>query len=116
MIPNPRNETTMHYILKCLGFIILRGLNCKFVSTECLLRQTHDEQGINVNYNGRKVIRVGMLLEPECPCCRAKLWHCEECWNKYHNGLRDNDWIPPKFHGQRLGENIYSFGNKEFVT
>lgn len=58
MIPNPRNETTMHYILKCLGFIILRGLNCKFVSTECLLRQTHDEQGINVNYNGRKVVDV----------------------------------------------------------
>lgn len=45
---------------------------------------------------------MAFVLQQECPCCRAMLWHCEDCWNKYHNGLRDKDWIPPKYTGQPL--------------
>ena len=37
------------------------------------------------------------LFEQECRCCQKSArtrdrWHCKDCWNKYHNGLRDNDW------------------------
>ena len=21
------------------------------------------------------------------------MWHCEYCWDKYHNGERDKDWL-----------------------
>jgi len=63
MIPNPRNETTMHYALKCLGFIILRGLNCIYVTTEEKLisfanfYRTDDMKDIN-KFNGRSVVDV----------------------------------------------------------
>ena len=58
MIPNPKNETTMHYILKCLGIVILRGLNCKFVAPEQILRQRHTDRPkiIELRYNGHKVV------------------------------------------------------------
>jgi len=56
------------------------------------------------------------VVQRNCPCCQkaAKLFqhlvekygidnipkeeliraqfHCEDCWNKYHNGLRNGDW------------------------
>ena len=40
-----------------------------------------------------------MMLTDDCPCCRkwlktGDLWHCRDCWNRYHNGLRDKDWLP----------------------
>ncbi len=58
MIPTPKNETSMHYILKCLGVVILRGLNCKFVAPEQTLRQRHIERPeiIDLRYNGHKVV------------------------------------------------------------
>jgi len=39
-----------------------------------------------------------MLLYMDCPCCRkfaktGDFWHCEYCWNKNHNGLRDKDFL-----------------------
>lgn len=39
-----------------------------------------------------------MMMTDDCPCCRkwvatGELWHCQDCWNRYHNGLRDNDWL-----------------------
>lgn len=39
-----------------------------------------------------------MLCQTDCKCCQKALrtgsfWHCEFCWNKWHNGLRDRDWI-----------------------
>jgi hypothetical protein len=42
------------------------------------------------------------ILQRDCPCCRDRVWHCLDCWNKYHFGLRDKDWIPPKFKDQPL--------------
>lgn len=46
---------------------------------------------------------MGFMIQPEvCPCCRDALWHCEKCWNIYHHGLRDKDYIPPKYYGQPL--------------
>lgn len=32
------------------------------------------------------------------------MWHCEWCWNKYHHGERDKDYIPPKYPDQPLFE------------
>ena len=37
------------------------------------------------------------LMTSECRCCQKTartwdLWHCEDCWDRHHNGLRDNDW------------------------
>ena len=40
------------------------------------------------------------IIKQECPCCSkfgrtkdyADMWHCEDCWNKYHNGLKDKDF------------------------
>ena len=33
-----------------------------------------------------------------CRCCttaiqRKTIWHCENCWNKFHNGEKDKDWL-----------------------
>ena len=44
-----------------------------------------------------------MIVQPDkCPCCRAMLHHCEHCWNAYHNGLRDKDYIRPVYYGESL--------------
>lgn len=42
-----------------------------------------------------------IMITNDCPCCRNAInskeayetHHCEDCWNKYHNGLRDKDWL-----------------------
>jgi hypothetical protein len=31
-------------------------------------------------------------------------WHCEDCWNKHHNGLRDNDWLDLESFKERHGK------------
>jgi ribosomal protein L37AE/L43A len=44
---------------------------------------------------------MAFVLNPDCPCCAEGMrrgmgmmvWHCEDCWNKWHNGLRDKDFI-----------------------
>lgn len=33
-----------------------------------------------------------------CPCCQKMVktgdpWHCQDCWDRYHNGERDMDWL-----------------------
>ena len=38
------------------------------------------------------------LMQQECNCCSkgvktGDMHHCKDCWNKHHNGERDNDWI-----------------------
>lgn len=43
-----------------------------------------------------------MVQPDKCPCCKNLLHHCEDCWNKYHNGLRDNDYIPPAYYGESM--------------
>ena len=55
------------------------------------------------------------LIVAECPCCRDRAWHCESCWNKFHNGARDKDWVPPAYKGQPLfkRELIDSFNKME---
>ena len=50
------------------------------------------------------------LVRNECPCCTKisrtqdfrDLWHCEYCWNKYHNGIRDKDWQDEKTWQQNI--------------
>lgn len=34
------------------------------------------------------------LIQQDCRCCQAGHYqnHCEDCWNKFHNGLRDHDF------------------------
>lgn len=89
MIPAPKNETTMHYILKCLGFIILRGLGCKFVMTEYLLTQTYGECGINVDYNGRKVVDVLGLYpsrENDKPIIRLRSIEAKATYEDFKSG------------------------------
>ena len=44
-----------------------------------------------------------VLKKDECPCCEAQVHHCKACWNKYHNGERDNDYIEPDYYGMPLG-------------
>lgn len=44
---------------------------------------------------------MGFLAQDECRCCQkfaktGDAWHCEECWNAHHNGLRDHDWLDKK--------------------
>jgi len=45
-----------------------------------------------------------MMLRSDCPCCQRFIrgfifirgsdgWHCELCWNDYHNGIRDHDFL-----------------------
>ena len=41
-------------------------------------------------------------LPDECPCCKLRVHHCKSCWDKHHNGVRDNDYIPPKYHGEQM--------------
>lgn len=42
-----------------------------------------------------------MMVHGNCKCCdkfarTGDFWHCEECWNNFHNGKRDNDWLDEK--------------------
>lgn len=47
------------------------------------------------------------IVNQDCKCCqnfihdmtickqenwKQLLYHCEDCWNEHHNGLRDKDW------------------------
>lgn len=34
------------------------------------------------------------LIQRDCRCCQAGHLqnHCEDCWDKHHNGLRDHDF------------------------
>ena len=35
------------------------------------------------------------MVNRDCKCCQdRKIWHCEWCWNEYHNGRRDKDYLP----------------------
>ena len=34
------------------------------------------------------------------------MWHCEYCWNKFHNGLRDNDWEDEETFRKKRGEEM----------
>ena len=54
-----------------------------------------------------------MMVQPlRCPCCKAMLYHCESCWNEYHNGLRDRDFIPPAYYGEPLFDLDTNSGNE----
>lgn len=47
------------------------------------------------------------LFQPHhCNCCKAWVWHCEDCWNKHHNGLKHKDFIPSKYPNQPIFEGI----------
>ena len=41
-------------------------------------------------------------LTMDCPCCRDFLHHCKKCWNKFHNGEKDEDYVPPKYYGESM--------------
>jgi len=39
-------------------------------------------------------------IKPNCPCCNTNSWygygdgwHCEFCWNMWHHGERDKDFL-----------------------
>ena len=49
-----------------------------------------------------------------CPCCRDHLWHCESCWNKFHNGIIHKDYEPPKYFGQPMNEKIDKIMAEEY--
>ena len=49
-----------------------------------------------------------------CPCCREMLWHCWTCWRDYHNGLKDDDYISPKYFGQPMSEMVDKKLKEEF--
>lgn len=37
-----------------------------------------------------------MMINQNCNCCinpAFDFFHCKFCWNKWHNGERDNDWL-----------------------
>ena len=41
---------------------------------------------------------MGFMADLQCPCCATMLkrkskHHCKSCWDKFHNGLKDNDWL-----------------------
>jgi hypothetical protein len=41
---------------------------------------------------------MAFMLNRECHCCMSggefkDGWHCEWCWDQYHNGKRDNDFM-----------------------
>ena len=42
------------------------------------------------------------MIQQECPCCRDHLHHCKKCWDRFHNGKRHNDYIPPEYFGQSM--------------
>ena len=53
------------------------------------------------------------VIQQECKCCQyfvnsGDLFHCEDCWNKFHNGERDKDWLNEeefkKKHGTLLAQ------------
>ena len=41
-------------------------------------------------------------IQTDCFCCKDMLWHCEFCWDKYHNGKTHKDYIPPEHYGQSM--------------
>ncbi len=41
-------------------------------------------------------------MNMQCPCCRDRLHHCEACWDKFHNGEKHKDFIPPAYYGESM--------------
>jgi len=37
---------------------------------------------------------MAFMINMKCPCCNSLEWHCEDCWDKYHNGQKDKDYKP----------------------
>jgi len=36
------------------------------------------------------------IINQMCYCCmhpRDDFWHCEHCWDSFHNGIKDKDWL-----------------------
>jgi hypothetical protein len=49
------------------------------------------------------------LINNNCPCCRTipernSGYHCEDCWDKYHNGERDKDWLDKEKYDKKHSE------------
>jgi hypothetical protein len=44
------------------------------------------------------------LVNMECACCRDGLWHCQKCWERFHNlgPLGAGDYVSPDFYGQSM--------------
>ena len=42
------------------------------------------------------------IVSSECKCCTNFLWHCQRCWNKFHNGIKHDDYITPDFYGHSM--------------
>ena len=40
------------------------------------------------------------MIRSDCPCCKDVLHHCKCCWNKFHNGVADKDYVPPQYYGE----------------
>jgi hypothetical protein len=45
---------------------------------------------------------MGFLVNRDCKCCREMIWHCAKCWDDFHNGRTQNDYIPPEYYGQPM--------------
>lgn len=45
---------------------------------------------------------MAFLINHDCLCCRNYLHHCKKCWNKFHNGENDNDYVQPLFYGESM--------------
>ena len=49
-----------------------------------------------------------------CPCCKDHLWHCKNCWEKWHNGRQHKDYKPPEYYGQSMmSKDVHENGIKE---
>ncbi len=42
------------------------------------------------------------IIHQNCKCCQQFLEHCLRCWNEFHNGKKDKDYIPPEYYGQSM--------------
>jgi hypothetical protein len=44
------------------------------------------------------------------------LHHCQKCWDGFHNGRIDNDYVEPAYYGQPMSEKADEAMMKEFGT
>ena len=61
-----------------------------------------------------------LTYKSECRCCQRMVrtgekHHCKDCWNKFHNGIRDGDYmteikekrLKPLLEQKKLGDGDY---------
>lgn len=68
------------------------------------------DEGKRGSRNNQQVGKIMcFIIQRECHCCQKMIntgdfFHCENCWNEHHNGLKHKDWEDEETFRKKHGE------------